>query len=209
MNKYNNILNVAKEMKASPLSLFRVDKRKFEVGNIIRPNGEYYTHLDAVRRKVEDSLSRTNSNIERNNILFLFDDIKNALIFWRKIGESANIYEVKLTGEQVLHKADMNYLDVLSLIERELKDDKKLDCFSEKYWGNESGLFSPCYELLVREAKVKKIIVEGSSEQAKELLNDIKKNTYIQNTDFYKDFYSQQKKASRYYNDKGKQKQCN
>ena len=178
-------------MKASPLSLFRVDKRKIKKGDFILPNNEYFSHLDGDRDKVEKSLIRTNPNpdIKRENILFLFDDIKNALKYWHKIGISANLYEVVLEDEAVLHKADMNYLDVLLLIEQKLKDEKILDCFSQKYWECGFGLFSPCYEILVKKAKVKSVIVEGSSEQANKLMNDINKNKYIQNTDFYKEYF--------------------
>ena len=179
-------------MKASPLSLFRVDKRKIKEGDFILPNNEYFSHLAVDRERVEKSLIRANPNpnIKRENVLFLFDDIKNALIYWQKIGISANLYEVVLEGEPVLHKADMNYLDVLLLIEQKLKDEKLLDKFSEKYWECGFGLFSPCYEILVKKAKVKNVIVEGSSELANKIMRDINKNIYIQNTDFYKDYFA-------------------
>lgn len=179
-------------MKASPLSLFRVDKRKIKIGEFILPNNEYFSHLDADREKIEESLMRTSPipDINRENILFLFDDLKNALKYWQKIGLSANLYEVVLEDEPVLFKADMNYLDVLLLIERKFKDETILDCFSKKYWEYGFGFFSPCFEILVRKAKVKNVIVEGASEQAKKLAEDIEKNTYIQNTDFYKEYFA-------------------
>lgn len=43
--------------------LYRVDKRKFEIGEEIQPNTDFEQHLDDESMKVEDILNATRPNM--------------------------------------------------------------------------------------------------------------------------------------------------
>ena len=90
--------------------LYRVDKRKFEIGEEIQPNTDFEQHLDDESMKVEDILNATRPNIpERKDCLFLFFELSAALNFFKKYG--GYVYGVE--PQNIYHRGDMNKLDNL------------------------------------------------------------------------------------------------
>ena len=64
--------------------LYRVDKRKFEIGEEIQPNPDFEQHLDDESMKVENILNDTRPGIpERKDCLFLFIELSAAFNFFR------------------------------------------------------------------------------------------------------------------------------
>ena len=185
---YDEILKVAKEMKAKQMPLFRVDARIFDSGDIIVPQSNYQAQMDEHQLRIEASLTRTRTDnkVERTHCVFLFDDIKNTLLFWSKKQGKANVYKVKVKGKDFVHKGDMNYLDFLMEVARNTEDEQVLDSYTKKYWENGFGCISPCYELLVKETVVQEVLLDGNSEYARKLCEEIKKVKYVQCTNAYK-----------------------
>ena len=188
---YNKILELAKEYMAKPMPLFRVDERGFQVGDTIEPQGDYQERMGEEQQRIEWSLTRTRrigGGVQRKNCLFLFDDIKNALIFWYKKKGKANLYRLSVQDE-IIHRGDMNYLDLLNEIARNTKEDDDqhiLDTYSKRYWDHNFATASPCYELLFPKAIVEEVVVEGNSKEAKMLCCEIRDKVYVQLTKLYK-----------------------
>ena len=80
----------------------------------------------------------------------------------------------------------MNYLDFLMEVARNTEDEQVLDSYTKKYWENGFGCISPCYELLVKETVVQEVLLDGNSEYARKLCEEIKKVKYVQCTNAYK-----------------------
>lgn len=99
---YSQILKIAEQSTVKPTPLFRVDGRPFRVGDIIKPQGNYQEKMDKEQQRIEESLSRTcnlSEGLQRKDCVFVFDDLKNALLFWSKQSVKPNIYKVVPTGE--------------------------------------------------------------------------------------------------------------
>lgn len=184
----NELLEVAKKLKEEGMPLFRVDDRYFKPSDVITPQGSCQAQMDKHQLRIEASLKRTctKNKIERKDCVFLFDDIKNALLFWSKESKKANIYKVGIKYEDIIFKGDMNYLDFLMEVARNTEDEQVLDSYTKKYWENGFGCISPCYELMVKKAVVQEVLLDGNSEYARKLREEIKKVKYVQCTNAYK-----------------------
>lgn len=91
----------------------------------------------------------------RNQCLFLFQELYNALRFYSKYG--GNIYEVSIIGK-TLFRGDMNKLDnVLDLLRLNVEDYFVISAVNE-YWKGGTHTFSPCYEILCERVKVERIM---------------------------------------------------
>ena len=196
---YDYILNIAKKMIPTNkvLPLFRVDPCDYEVGSDILPKGTYQEKMCEKQLMIEESLSRTNpfaDRFQRKDCVFLFDDIKNAILFWKKKNVNVNIYKVHIELDNILHRGDMNYLDFLQEVVRNAKGDSTvLDSYSKRYWDTDFASASPCFEYLVGKASVEEIVVKRGSEDAQNLIAEIKGFTHVQLTDKYKEL------VNRYY----------
>ena len=138
--------------------MYRVDKRKFCIGEFIRPTGKYMCDLTPTGSKIEKTLesSRPSSNPSRSNALFLFENYCEALKYWSK-QKNGTFYEVK--AECILsHKYDMN------ITEKMYSSSDAWEIFSSNYWnGLPSG--EPCWEFLVSKATVIDIISKSEQER--------------------------------------------
>lgn len=181
-------------MQSKQIPLFRVDPVAYEIGDEIFPQGNYQEGMGKDQLRIESSLERTNmrtNGIQRKDSVFLFDDIKNALLFWskKKGPVKPNIYRMSFSPDDFLYKGDMNYLDFILEIVRHTKeeDDKQvLDNYSKMYWDPGFGCVSPCYELMVRKATVEELIMASNSEESQRFSMELNKNSYVQLTDTYK-----------------------
>ncbi|MCF2553469.1 toxin-antitoxin system protein, partial [Bacteroides caecigallinarum] len=68
--------------------LYRVDKRKFQVGDIIMPNTSFEELMQDEKKEMEDLLNekRPRNIPERKQCLFLFQDLICAFRFYSKYG---------------------------------------------------------------------------------------------------------------------------
>lgn len=173
-------------------SLFRVDPVAYNVGDLILPQGNYQDGIAVEQKRVEKSLVRTNSlesGLQRKDCVFVFDDLKNALLFWSKKAGKANLYKVGVETSDFVHKGDMNYLDFLLEIVKEsdeTNDEIFLDLFSKRYWQVGYGCVSPCYEIMARKVKVEEIVIEANSKMAYRIMAEINTKKYVHLTDTYK-----------------------
>lgn len=179
-------------MQAKKIPLFRVDPTHYKIGDIITPMGNYQEKIGIEQQRIEDSLSRTsllNSGVQRKSCVFLFDDLKNALLFLKNKTPKANLYKVSVRPEDFLYKGDMNYLDFLLEIVRNTKeeDDKQiLDLYTKKYWEVGFGCASPCYELLVKKATIEERVMAANSEESQRFYLEFNKDSYVHLTNTYK-----------------------
>lgn len=160
--------------------LYRVDKRKFEIGEEIQPNTDFEQHLNDESIKVEYLLNATRPGIpERKDCLFLFFELSAALNFFKKYG--GYVYGVE--PKTICHRGDMNKLDNLLDLVRFTDDNDILTTAAHEYWKGGTHKFMPCYEFLVKSCVVKKCLVEPSEQES--FRSNFKIKDSIERTDLY------------------------
>lgn len=161
--------------------LYRVDKRKFEIGEEIQPQTDYVQYMDEESGKVENILNATRPELipKRKDCLFLFFELSAALNFFKKYGGYVYVVE-PIT---IYHRGDMNKLDNLLDLVRFTDDEDILRAAGNEYWKGGTHTFMPCYEYLVRSCVVKKCLVEPSELDSFKHYCD--KTNSIERTDLY------------------------
>ena len=155
--------------------LFRVesgDNPELNQGTVIKPTGQYREYLNNIpkgdiieyKKEMEDTLAKVQGQYRRN-FLFLFFELKDALIFSSKIYHgNAIIYAVSCHNHNIVYRGDMNTLDSLTLAMKlgmNETDPDMFDSLCRHYW-KRGNTFSPCYEILVNEAKINNIVCDKS-----------------------------------------------
>ncbi len=137
--------------------LYRVDKRKFQTGDVITPYTSYEEIIDEERKEMEFWLNklRPKGMPERSQCLFLFQNLIDALRFSSKFG--GFVYGVSLQGCK-LFVGDMNKLDNILDIFRFTDDENLWNTAVIEYWKGVTHTFSPCYEILACSARVEMIL---------------------------------------------------
>jgi hypothetical protein len=145
--------------------LFRVErgtKTQFENGQKLFPTGEYREYLANLpaentsdfKQIIEDSLTRL-GGFDRRDSLFLFHELKDALIFSSKMYKgAAMIYVVQPCG--IPQRKDMNMLDMLRYAINcglHVINPEIFDALCLNYW-KDGKTFSPCYEYMANGATV-------------------------------------------------------
>lgn len=162
--------------------LYRVDKRKFEIGEEIQPDTDFEQHLDDESMKVEDILNATRPDIpERKNCLFLFSELSAALNFFRKYG--GYVYGVDVDCNDIHRRCDMNKIDNLLDLVRFTDDEDILRAAGNEYWKGGTHTFMPCYEFLVRSCVVRKCLVDPSVHES--FRSNFERTKSIERTDLY------------------------
>lgn len=151
--------------------LFRVESSEnseLKQEDTIAATGRYRVYLQELddsnphfyKNIIENTLTKV-QGVDRRDYLFLFDELKDALIFSSKIHKgNARIYLVDVNAADIQYKGDMNALDCLSVaINLGINDDHPdyFDSLCRNYWKC-GKTFSPCYEYLVRHATMKEVI---------------------------------------------------
>lgn len=138
------------------MMVYRVDKRKFEVDEVISPETSFETTMQNESKEMENLLNELRpTNIpERKNCLFLFQDLICALRFYSKYG--GTIYGVEIP--QCYFRGDMNKLDNILDMFRYTEDNNLRKAAVNEYWKAGTHTFNPCYEILASKARVKRII---------------------------------------------------
>ena len=164
------------------MMIFRVDKRKYQVGDTIMPKTSFEETMQDEKKEMEDLLnkSRPENVPERKQCLFLFQDLICAFRFYSKYG--GTIYGVSLE-ERPYFRGDMNKLDNILDVFRFTDDYYLREAVVNEYWKEGTHTFNPCYEILVSSACVKKIIDDSSLCELKSEINDYGS---IENTPTYK-----------------------
>lgn len=157
--------------------LFRVEKSDKEIlpeGSEIICSGDYENFLNSGEKKaanrlaVENALneSRANPGVNRRETLYLFHELKDALIFASKMfSGNAHIYTVSVPPGSCVGRFDMNVVDFVNhAIERYewLRSPETKECIEDLgdfYW-KMSSTFTPCYEYLVRNAHVIEMVCD-------------------------------------------------
>ena len=175
------LLKWSQKIKINRLcNLYRVDKRKFEIGEEIQPNPDIEQHLDDESMKVEDILNATRPDIpERKDCLFLFFELSAALNFFKKYG--GYVYGVE--PQKIYHRGDMNKLDNLLDLVRFTDEVDILTAAGNEYWKGGTHTFMPCYEYLVKSCIVRKCLVEPS--ELKSFTDNFEITNSIERTDLY------------------------
>lgn len=146
--------------------LFRVESGDvlYNLDQIIEPTGGYKKYLEQMddspekeyKTIIEKSLERV-QGYDRKNFLFLFAELKYALIFSSKIYKgNANIYTTSIDPFDTIYCGDMNVLDTLTLAINLgiYKDDiSTFNAICCHYW-KRGKTFSPCYEYIVKKAHI-------------------------------------------------------
>lgn len=154
------------------MRFFRVEssKNELDIDSTIKSSGRYSEYLqqedEAAKLKcaIEDALDECNPNgrFRRRDCLFVFEELKDALIFSANIHRgNALIYEVSASCPDILHKGDMNLLDLLSISFKDEKAEDNIELLKNicgKYWGKQNRTHSPCFEYLLNQAKVEKLL---------------------------------------------------
>lgn len=137
---------------------YRVDKRRFDKNDIITPRTTFEETMKDTQLEVENSLNELKPSgvPARKDCLYVFYDLSSTLIFCSKYG--GNIYTVSIEIKDLYWKADMNILDSIHDIFKVTECEDVRATIVRRYWEEGSHTFQPCYELLVRQAKVINII---------------------------------------------------
>lgn len=155
--------------------MYRVDRRQYNIGEIIEPPENSYQNVDGFnidKEKLELILEEEKPNtitISRKNGLFIFPELSDAIRFSCVMTDS-KIYKVEATPEtSFFHRGDMNLTEVMSKVNG---NDEVLRALAQSYWKSEKT-FKPCWEVLLNKVQVSKIII-GENECRRMLCRDFK-----------------------------------
>ena len=168
--------------------LYRVDRRSFSAGDIIKPQTDFESSLEGVKLEMEELLDKKRPyNIpERNKCLFLFQDLHGVLLFYLKYG--GNIYSVT-PNYPIFHRGDMNkldnILDLFRFIDKDKDKDGIIEAATNEYWKVGTHTFCPCYEILVDSAIVVKVLC--GNDRLASFEKEMRKKGSIEKTSLYKE----------------------
>ena len=157
---------MAAYLRIQDMFLYRVDIRRYNNGDDIEPRTTFEDIMNSSQAQVEKKLDELKpcGVPNRKECLYLFYDLSSALIFCSKYG--GNIYAVSIENEDLHWRADMNMLDNIHDIFKITECEDIRAAVIRRYWEAGSHTFQPCYELLVRKAKVISIILDDANAQS-------------------------------------------
>ena len=140
---------------------FRVDKRDFKVSEIIPPNPENYqdTANFSNDKKIIESIFEENKPdhiCSRRDCLFLFQELYDAIKFWIKL-KGGKLYLVEVEEADFILKSDMIYTEIIKNLTLPQNIDEAKEIV-KKYWSGGLPTFKNCWEVMVRKAKVIKLL---------------------------------------------------
>lgn len=166
------------------MPLYRVDKRHFNNDEIITPQTTFEGVMNDLQLEVEMSLNNLKppSVPIRKECLYLFCNLSSALTFCYKYG--GYIYGVTIENEDFHWRADMNMLDNIFDVFKITDCNDIRTAIVRRYWKEGAHTFQPCYEYLVRQAKVISIVFK--EENAKGIIkSEIDKYGTIEKTPIF------------------------
>lgn len=168
--------------------MYRVDKREFQINEIILPPENSYQEsndFNESKKKIEKILSEecpdNKKSLNRKSCLYIFAELSDAIRFYCKMSGS-KIYQVSLTEDNVnIHRGDMNWTEIMHKL---CECDQTSRIIAKLYWA-EQKTFKPCWEILVNQVKVIKIIVNNNNLR-KDICRDYHgKGNNVEKMDFY------------------------
>jgi hypothetical protein len=152
------------------VTLYRVDKRDFGVGDVVTTAGEFTSKNPEGSIIVEElfELSRPEGKPVRHECLFLFENLEVAKKHWSKM-KDGKLYKVEIDDEEILHKGDMEYVDKAFIVE---SNSDKNDCARDYWAGIKTD--NPRIEILVSSAIVTEIISNNDHERKEYLISWIR-----------------------------------
>ena len=150
------------------MKTYRVDNRKKEIGEILVPQNKYQSGLSTDKKNVEDILEkyRPKDKPQRNSILMLFWDFKDALTHWTK-QQNAIFYRTTIDEKAILHKGDFKITEQIYAAIKQ-GDIEKAEILAKEYWDGKLDN-NPIIEIFVTDAMVDKIISDSEVERKHEL----------------------------------------
>jgi hypothetical protein len=141
---------------------YRVDRRDFEVGDVVAPTGQYQKGLNDKQKQVEAALESTRpaAKPKRDEKLFVFRDVEPAKKFWSKM-QKGKLYKVDYKEAATKHTGDMNLTEEMF---NRLDDKKALVDRAKRYW-NGTMADGAEVEILVDEANVTEVISKDDVER--------------------------------------------
>jgi hypothetical protein len=144
------------------ITMFRADKRDFAVGEHISTASDYYDKFLPETKAIEDQLEgfRPEGKPKRRESLFLFPSLDAAKKHW-SIMNDGKLYKVQIGDDQILHRADMHWLDVIA---NQIRNGEPTEESYAKYWSSEMTS-NVCVEVLVASAIVVEVISKDQDER--------------------------------------------
>ncbi len=161
----------------------------------ITPTGTYREYLRSIpednplycKVTIENNLEKVRDLNIRSIGLFLFGELKDALIFSSKIYHgNARIYTVAIEEQSIMHIGDMNVLDAITTalqLGLHKNDRDSFDGFCSHYW-KKGKTFSPCYEYIVKQAVVQELIC--TTEECAEFDREYMESTFVEHSNIYR-----------------------
>jgi hypothetical protein len=144
------------------MPFYRIDRRQFQVGDIITPNAAFINNIGADRLIVEELLEahRPANKPNRNQILKLFESKEEAIRYW-VLDPNSKFYEVELLeNEEILHRGNYNFVEQ---IKREANQQNKITIVND-YW-NEVIIEGNIIENFVNQARVIDVVSDDEEER--------------------------------------------
>jgi hypothetical protein len=144
------------------MKAYRIDKRDFQIGNLMTSQNEYQNLLDEKRLSVEKILesNRPEDKPRRNDVIMLFQEFKDAKHFWT-IMTNSKFYKSEIDELDILHIGDFNKVESIFV---NIDNTEEAIRLAKEYW--ESKFTDrPKPELLLNCASVSKIISNSELER--------------------------------------------
>lgn len=118
------------------MSYYRIDRRDFEVGDVITPNAAFIANIGETRRQTEELLERERpvTKPNRNEIVKLFDSFAAARKYWI-LDPDSKFYEVEIEEEDILHRGNYPLVEQLAKeTSAEIRNE-----LATQYWNEEAA----------------------------------------------------------------------
>jgi hypothetical protein len=118
------------------MTFYRIDKRIFRAGDVIKPDGAFIKNADSNRKLIETYLEncRPENKPNRNQVVKLFNSFDAAKNYW-VLDSHAIFYEVEVENE-ILHRGDYNLIEKMQKILSKNEEDKLTE-MACSYWEDE------------------------------------------------------------------------
>jgi hypothetical protein len=165
--------------------MYRVDRRIFEIDQIITAPDVSYQDQEAFNNTIENILSDQKPisiNINRRNALFIFIELSDAIRFSCLMTDS-KIYKVTSSEDtEIYYRGDMNWTETM---QKTIDNEEVLRLIARLYWTDGCKTFKPCWEVLVNKMKVNSILLD--SQQRNQICLDFRNNaSNVESLQFYK-----------------------
>lgn len=117
------------------MHFYRIDRRIFQIGDIITPDAAFIKNADRKRQSLEELFenNRPKNKPNRNEVVKLFDSFEAAKKYWI-LDSDSNFYTVE-TKNGIEHFGDYSLVQQMSVID----DQDLLNDLAKRYWNEAPG----------------------------------------------------------------------